>query len=149
MFALDIAVRLLWCDSRFFLSGSALNRYTLDDPDVLRAHSRHQGKAPGFATGRQSTTEPLLWLGCDESMLTEMREAVAGVNDYPTFTTIILDLGQKALTRHELLKGAYYLRLAEFFLLFSDPRKLPTRQRFVDLLLDHLQIAPSAYSRIS
>jgi pimeloyl-ACP methyl ester carboxylesterase len=33
-------------------------------------------------------------------------------------------------------------------LLFSDPRKLPTRQRFVDLLLDHLQIAPSAYSRI-
>jgi pimeloyl-ACP methyl ester carboxylesterase len=31
---------------------------------------------------------------------------------------------------------------------FSDPRKLPTRQRFVDLLLDHLQIAPSAYCRI-
>ena len=30
----------------------------------------------------------------------------------------------------------------------GDPRKLPTRQRFVDLLLDHLQIAPSAYSRI-
>ena len=81
-------------------------------------------------------------------MLTEMRDAVAGVNDYPTFTKIILDLGEKALARHEVLKGAYYLRLAEFFLLFSDPRKLPTRQRFVDLLLDHLQIAPSAYSRI-
>ena len=31
---------------------------------------------------------------------------------------------------------------------FSAPRKAPTRQRFVDLLLDHLQIAPSAYSRI-
>jgi hypothetical protein len=31
---------------------------------------------------------------------------------------------------------------------FSDPRTLPTRQRFVDLLLDHLEIAPSAYSRI-
>jgi alpha-beta hydrolase superfamily lysophospholipase len=77
-----------------------------------------------------------------------MREALAGVNDYPMFTKIILDLGEKALARHELRKGAYYLRLAEFFLLFSDPRKLPTRQRFVDLLLDHLQIAPSAYSRI-
>ena len=87
------------------------------------------------------------WVG-DDSMLTEMREAVAGVNDYPTFTKIILDLGEKALARHEVRKGAYYLRLAEFFLLFSDPRKLPTRQRFVDLLLDHLQIAPSAYSRI-
>ena len=87
------------------------------------------------------------WVG-DDSLLTEMREALAGVNDYPTFTKVVLDLGEKALARHEVLKGAYCLRLAEFFLLFSDPRKLPTRQRFVDLLLDHLQIAPSAYSRI-
>jgi len=87
------------------------------------------------------------WAG-DDSMLTEMRAALAGVNDYPTFTKIILDLGEKALARHEVRKGAYYLRLAEFFLLFSDPRKLPTRQRFVDLLLDNLEIAPSAYSRI-
>ncbi len=61
---------------------------------------------------------------------------------------MVLDLGEKALARHEVRKGAYYLRLAEFFLLFSDPRKLPTRQRFVDLLLDHLEIAPSAYSKI-
>jgi hypothetical protein len=50
-------------------------------------------------------------------MLTEMREGLAGVNDYPTFTKIVLDLGEKALARHEVLKGAYYLRLAEFFLL--------------------------------
>jgi hypothetical protein len=87
------------------------------------------------------------WVG-DDSMLTEMRDAVAGVNDYPMFTKIILELGEKALARHEVLKGAYYLRLAEFFLLSSDPRKLPTRQRFVDLLLDHFQIPPSAFSRI-
>ena len=50
------------------------------------------------------------WVG-DDSMLTEMRGAVASVNDYPTFTKIILDLGEKALARHEVLKGAYYLRL--------------------------------------
>jgi pimeloyl-ACP methyl ester carboxylesterase len=87
------------------------------------------------------------WVG-DDSMLTEMRDAVAGVNDYPTFTKIILDLGGKALVRHETLKGAYYLRLAEFFLPTGDPRKLPTRQRFVDLVLDQLKIVPSAYSRI-
>jgi hypothetical protein len=31
------------------------------------------------------------WVG-DDSMLTEMREAVAGVNDYPMFTKIIVDL---------------------------------------------------------
>ena len=90
------------------------------------------------------------WAG-DDSMLTEMREAaagVAGVQDYPTFTKSFIDLGEKALARHEVLKGAYYLRLAEFFLLSNDPRKLPTRQRFVDLLVDHLQIGPSAHSRI-
>src|SRR5271165_632385 len=90
------------------------------------------------------------WAG-DDSMLTEMREAaagVAGVQDYPTFTKSFIDLGEKALARHEVLKGAYYLRLAEFFFLSNDPRKLPTRQRFVDLLVDHLQIGPSAHSRI-
>src|SRR6202046_1679033 len=81
------------------------------------------------------------WVG-DDSMLTEMREAAAGVNDYPTFTKIVLDLGEKALARHEVRKGAYYLRLAEFFLPFSDPRTLPTRQRFVDLILDDFPIAP-------
>ena len=87
------------------------------------------------------------WVG-DDSMLTEMRDSLAGVNEYPTFTKIILDLGEEALARHEVLKGAYYLRLAEFFLHFSDPRKLATRERFVGLLLDHLKIAPSAYGRI-
>ena len=80
-----------------------------------------------------------------------MREAaagLAGVQDYPTFTKIFLELGDKALARHEALKGAYYLRLAEFFLHTKDPRKLPTRQRFVDLVLGHFQIPSSACSRI-
>jgi pimeloyl-ACP methyl ester carboxylesterase len=90
------------------------------------------------------------WAG-DDSMLPEMREAAAGISgvgDYPTFTKTFLDLGDKALARHETLKGAYYLRLAEFFLSTKDPRKLPTRQRFVDLVLHHFQIPSSAYSRI-
>jgi alpha-beta hydrolase superfamily lysophospholipase len=87
------------------------------------------------------------WVG-DDSMLTEMREAAAGVQDYPTFTKIFFELGDTALARHETLKGGYYLRLAEFFLRTRDPRKLPTRQRFVDLVLGHFQIPSSAYSRI-
>jgi pimeloyl-ACP methyl ester carboxylesterase len=90
------------------------------------------------------------WAG-DDSMLTEMRETLGGVKDaadYPMFTRLVLDLGEKALARHAVLKGAYYLRLAEFFMLTEDARKLPTRQRFVDLILDHFQIPPSAYSRI-
>jgi hypothetical protein len=81
------------------------------------------------------------WVG-DDSMLTEMREAAADVHDYPTFTKIFLDLGDKTLARHKTLKGAYYLRQAEFFLFSQDPRKLPTRQRFVDLLLSYFQIRP-------
>jgi len=36
----------------------------------------------------------------------------------------------------------------EFFLFTQDPRKLPTRQRFDDLILSYFQIPPSAYSRI-
>ena len=59
------------------------------------------------------------WVG-DDSMLTEMRETLGGVKDatdYPMFTRLVLDLGEKALARHEVLKGAYYLRLAEFFML--------------------------------
>lgn len=90
------------------------------------------------------------WAG-DDSMLTEMRQAaagVAGVQDYPTFTKSFIDLGEIALARREMLKGAYYLRLAEFFLFTQDPRKLPTRQRFVDLILSYFQIPTSAYSRI-
>jgi len=90
------------------------------------------------------------WVG-DDSMLTEMREAaagLAGVQDYPTFTKKFLELGDKALVRRETLKGAYYLRLAEFFLPTKDPRKLPTRQRFVDLVLGHFRIPSSACSRI-
>ncbi len=90
------------------------------------------------------------WVG-DDSMLTEMREKLGGVKDptdYPMFTRLVLDLGEKALARHEVLKGAYYLRLAEFFMLTGDARKLPTRQRFVDLILDHFQIPSSACSRI-
>ena len=90
------------------------------------------------------------WVG-DDSMLTEMRETLAGVKeatDYPVFTRLVLDLGEKALARHEVLKGAYYLRLAEFFMFAGDARKLPTRQRFVELLLERFQIAPSAYSKI-
>src|ERR1035441_3784790 len=45
------------------------------------------------------------WVG-DDSMLTEMRRALAGgagVKDYPTFTKTFLDLGDRALGRHATL----------------------------------------------
>jgi pimeloyl-ACP methyl ester carboxylesterase len=90
------------------------------------------------------------WVG-DDSMLTEMREklgCVKDATDYPMFTRLVLELGEKALARYEVLKGAYYLRLAEFFMFTEDGRKLPTRQRFVDLILDRFHIPAAACSRI-
>jgi alpha-beta hydrolase superfamily lysophospholipase len=87
------------------------------------------------------------WVG-DTTMLTEMREAAVRVQDYPTFAQIFLDLGEKFLAQGQTLKGAYYLRLAEFFLFASDERKQPTRLRFVQLLLDYYQISQASHSRI-
>ena len=87
------------------------------------------------------------WVG-DDSMLSEMREAAAGVSDYPTFTKVFLGLGEKALAQGQALKGAYYLRLAEFFLFTHDPRKLIERRRFVDLVLQYFAVPSSAHSRI-
>ena len=46
------------------------------------------------------------------------------------------------------LRQTLLLIETEFFLLTLDPRKLPTRQRFVDLILSYFQIPSSAYSRI-
>ncbi len=76
----------------------------------------------------------------DPSMLAEMREAVADVQDYSTFTQIFLDLGEKAIAEGNPYKGAAYLRMAEFFLFADDPRKLPTLRRSVTLIVEHHQV---------
>jgi len=87
------------------------------------------------------------WVG-DPSMLTEMREVSVGVQDYPTFASIFLDLGEKYIAQGQTLKGAAYLRLAEFFLPATDERKQPTRKRFVQLVLDYYQVPESTHSCI-
>ncbi len=87
------------------------------------------------------------WVG-EKEMVTEMRAAAAGVQDYPTFARTFLDLGEKYLAQGPTLKGAYYLRLAEFFLFANDERKQPTRQRFIHLLLEYYQMSATSHSRI-
>ncbi|MBU3064276.1 alpha/beta hydrolase [Nocardia sp. NEAU-G5] len=87
------------------------------------------------------------WVG-GPTMLSEMREAVAGVDDYPTFARIFLGLGEKALSAGENLKGAAYIRIAEFFLPTGDDRKLPTRDRFVRTVLDHYRVPAESHGRI-
>ncbi|MFJ4657724.1 alpha/beta hydrolase [Nocardia sp. NPDC088792] len=87
------------------------------------------------------------WVG-DHSMLSEMREAVAGVRDYPTFARIFLTLGDKYLDAGAALKGAAYVRIAEFFLPTGDDRKLPTRTRFVQTVLEHYRVPAESHSRV-
>jgi hypothetical protein len=87
------------------------------------------------------------WVG-DESMLTEMKEAAKGITDYSTFSKTFIDLGEKTLAQGSTLKGAYYLRLAEFFIQTGDPRKLPERRHFVDLVLEFFAVPASANSHV-
>jgi alpha-beta hydrolase superfamily lysophospholipase len=87
------------------------------------------------------------WVG-DASMLDEMRKASTGVKEYPTFARIFLDLGDKYLAQGQMLKGAAYLRLAEFFIIANDERKQPTRQRFIQTVLEYYQVPESSHSRI-
>ncbi|GAB2538564.1 alpha/beta hydrolase [Nocardia heshunensis] len=87
------------------------------------------------------------WVG-DPTMLSEMRDAAADVHDYPTFAQIFLTLGEKWLTAGESLKGAAYLRIAEFFLPTGDDRKLPTRTRFLDTVRAHYAVPADSNSRI-
>ncbi|GCE21961.1 alpha/beta fold hydrolase [Dictyobacter kobayashii] len=87
------------------------------------------------------------WVG-DPAMLDEMRAVSAGISDYPTFQRIFINLGEKYLALGETLKGANYLRLAEFFLSVHDERKQPIRRRFIQLVRDHYGVTPENHSQI-
>jgi len=63
-------------------------------------------------------------------------------------TQTFLDLAEQALSQGHTLKGAYYLRMAEFFLPATDARKQSIRQRFVHLVLEHYQVPPASHRRI-
>ena len=88
------------------------------------------------------------WVG-DDSMLTEMRErAVAGVQRLSDVHQNHPRLGRKGARPARDAQRGLLSASCGVLPVHPDPRKLPTRQRFVDLILDHFQIPPSAYSRI-
>ena len=66
-------------------------------------------------------------------MLDEIRKVVPRIHDYNDYTRKFLLLSQEALARGETLKGGYYLRSAEFFMFSNDPRKQPSRLKFLQL----------------
>lgn len=87
------------------------------------------------------------WVG-DPQMLAEIQAVAPGITSYAVFSQTFLDLAEQAFLQGHTLKGAYYLRTAEFFLSPTDARKQTVRQRFVQLLLEHYQVAPTSHYRI-
>jgi len=77
-------------------------------------------------------------------MLDEMRAVAPRIADYTDFTREFLALADQALTNDQCLKGAFYLRAAEFFMLSTDPTKRPTRERFLQLVKMHYGVRSAA-----
>lgn len=74
------------------------------------------------------------YLGVDA--LEDMREIAPELKDYPSYVQAFLALGDKALSQGRKLHAAYYYRSAEFFMWQDDPRKQPTRNKFLQLALE-------------
>jgi hypothetical protein len=87
------------------------------------------------------------WVG-DAQMLAEIQAVAPGIKSYAVLTQTFLDLAEQALAQGHILKGAYYLRMAEFFLPATDARKQAIRKRFVHLVLEHYQVPPASHYRI-
>lgn len=87
------------------------------------------------------------WVG-DARMLDEMREVATRIANYADFTREFLALAEHALAGDQHLKGAFYLRAAEFFMFPSDPVKRPTREQFLRLIKAHYGVTEDDHSAI-
>ena len=87
------------------------------------------------------------YLGSDA--LDDMREIAPKLKDYPSYVQAFLALGDDALKQGRKLHAAYYYRSAEFFMWSNDPRKKPTRNRFLQLALEWWGIKDSDRFAIS
>ncbi len=76
------------------------------------------------------------WVG-DPQMLDEMRAVAPRIIDYTDFTREFLALAEHSLSNRQQLKGAFYLRAAEFFMFPTEAAKRPTRERFLQLIKTH------------
>jgi len=70
-------------------------------------------------------------------MIEEMRSVSPRIRDIGDYAREFFALGEAALGRGEKLKGAYYLRSAEFCMFGNDPRKQPARRQFIQLMRKH------------
>ncbi len=78
-----------------------------------------------------------------ESALEELRAIAPKLKDFPSYRREFLALAEKALAEGRRLHAAYYFRSAEFFMWRDDPAKQPTRQKFLQLVLEHYGVKAS------
>ncbi len=87
------------------------------------------------------------WVG-DTRMLNEMRSVTPFIDTVADFTREFMTLAERALRVREWLKGAFYLRAAEFFMLPRNPAKHPCRERFLQLVKTQYDVQESDRSSI-
>lgn len=75
-----------------------------------------------------------------DSALDELQAIAPRLTDFPSYRREFLALAEKALAEGRKLHAAYYFRSAEFFMWRDDPEKLPTRHKFLQLILEHYGI---------
>jgi len=75
--------------------------------------------------------------------LEDFHEIAPQLTDYPSYVQAFLDLGDKVLRQGRQLHAAYYYRSAEFFMRSDDPRRIPTRNKFLQLALEYWGIKDS------
>jgi pimeloyl-ACP methyl ester carboxylesterase len=73
----------------------------------------------------------------EADMIEEMRSVSPRIHDLRDYSRELFALGEAALGRGEKLKGAYYLRSAQFGMFGNDPRKQPARRKFIELMREH------------
>src|SRR5438876_5140872 len=66
-----------------------------------------------------------------QDMVAEMRTVAPNIRDYADYTREFLGLSDRALRKGAVLKGAWYLRSAEFYMFPEDPQKQSARGEFV------------------
>ena len=76
----------------------------------------------------------------EADMIEEMRTVSPRIHDLADYTREFVALGEAAFKRRETLKGAYYLRSAEFFMFDNDPRKQPARRQYIGLMRERFGI---------
>ncbi|WP_265442574.1 alpha/beta fold hydrolase [Flexivirga meconopsidis] len=104
-------------------------------------HSLHPDRSVNFQLNRFFG-----WVGTPD-MLTDLRRATAGLDDYGRLSEALLELAD-ARPLHDALERAAYTRMAEFFIPSGDPRKNPARESFLRTVKDYYRIEDGEQFRV-